>query len=366
MSFSNEKPTMASQTTDHFSYAKATKFLNKLPFDHAIIIGRDLDKSHEDHHILALIKIASPNYFFTTDIIAKDRIIVWCKSRKIADDLVGKNILVAGQASRIRAYVNPNKRVLFTHCFSHIEDEFLLGELQKCGVKTIGPIVPLKAGFKTPSIAHYFSQRREVHIAPEDLNKVPSRIKANVLDKEMWVFFTTELSACHDCHQTGHFSKKCPHKAKPTSAILPKQPQTNLPIPLLAPVSPQVQTDTVAYSPFAQQETIPNPQTKYLANPSRRRRRQSSRTAPHPHQAPKTRTSQGPKVLKSRKRLRKRRALPSSSSSSTLETSNMFEGLEGDSDMELHIPDISGASRLTQKKKRIPKKKQKKNKHIHH
>lgn len=97
-----------------------------------------MDTTHEEH-ILSLINIANPENFYSTDFMAKDRIIV-PKSKIFADDLIGKYIVVAGLHIKIKPYANPYKRVLFTHCFPHIEDDFLIGELEKCGVKTIDPI----------------------------------------------------------------------------------------------------------------------------------------------------------------------------------------------------------------------------------
>lgn len=85
----------------------------------------------------------------------------------------------------------------------------------------------MKAGFRTPSIAHLMSQNREVYVAPEDVPKLPTRIKAQVFDKEIYVFLTTDASTCFHCHMAGHFTKNCPRKHETTYNLPLSQSQAD-------------------------------------------------------------------------------------------------------------------------------------------
>lgn len=109
-----------------------------------------------------------------------------------------------------------NKRILFTHCFPHIEDEFLVSEPNKCGVRTIGPIHALNAGFKTPSIKHYTSHKRQVYIPLEDEDKLPASITTTIFGTPSIIWISTGVVKCFEFLQGGHIAKYCPLKPENT------------------------------------------------------------------------------------------------------------------------------------------------------
>lgn len=378
---------MSNHSNESRGYAKAAQ-TNKPPFEQAIIIDRLKGPSHEDY-ILALLKISDPANFFTTDIISKDRIIVWCKSKSIADGLVGKTIVVAGHKLTIRYYVTPNKRVLFSHCFPHIEDDFLVSELNKCGVRTIGPIHTLNAGFKTPSIKHYTSHKRQVYIPPEDEDKLPENIKTIIFGTEITVWISTGVVKCFECKQLGHIAKNCPLRVENTvitstdtqtpvveptnlAEFTPTQPQTSTPdttlinqSPTLSKSPPPPKTPTppeIPSSPIL--TTLPKTPTKDTFNTPENDYSDlldlPYRTSQDPSPG-KLEMDESEKTLSAEKRLY---PFPSSSSSATTGTETLEEKLDTVSETESNVSNtsmISQAEKKKKKKKKSPKKKVKKN-----
>lgn len=330
---STEKSKIESQTNS--SFASATKQHNKLPLEQAIIIEKILDRSHE-MHIQALTKIAPVNNFFATDVISQDRIIVWCKTRNIADDLIGKCILVAGQTIQLRPYVTQNKRVLFSHCFPQVENEFLVEQLAELGIKTLSPIHTLRAGFKDSSISHLQSLKRQVYIAPEDVNKLPTMIRANIFGSTYFVFVSTDVMRCWKCKQEGHVAKHCTNVREETT------------------ISPDTQSQILIDTPLPPQETTP-PSSKSL----------TTEDPPHPESDPSSllvhssnRTPEKQKANDSPVRHpAQRHALSNTISPTTVESKNPYQILEIISDAESNTSQASSKSQSTKKKESVRRRK---------
>lgn len=83
--------------------------------------------------------------------------------------------------------------------------------MNKLNVKIKSPLTSIRNGFALKELAHIASFRRQVYVAPEDIEKIPPRIMISLDDTDLWIHISSDSTACFECKLTGHIAKNCPN-----------------------------------------------------------------------------------------------------------------------------------------------------------
>lgn len=194
-------------TSSYAQIAKNDSFPTK---NQAIIVDAINDIPLNDY-ITAIGKIIDPSNIRFASKISNNRVCVYIANQKIADDPIDsiRTIKVSNSVLSIRPLISRNKRIVISNVPPSIPHSILTDALSKFNVKPMSSIIFLRAGINEPGFSHILSFRRQMYIAPEDIEKIPDAIHINFEDTNYWIYLSGDSPVCFICKQDGHVASQC-------------------------------------------------------------------------------------------------------------------------------------------------------------
>lgn len=222
-----------------YSQAASQKLLSNqneiFPSEEQAIVLPSLNDITSDEYIIAISKIISPANILAGQKISFNRMCIFLKSSKLAEDLVAEypQITIKGHILTIRKLVTPSKRVIISGgspSIPHIEIEKSLVSLK---IPLTSGITFMRAGIKLPELAHIQSFNRQFFANLPDNFRLPESFTTTFNEKTYRMFLNIS-GACYKCRQEGHQLKDCPQNTLSTQNDNLRN-QENTPIITAAP-----------------------------------------------------------------------------------------------------------------------------------
>lgn len=194
----NPQPTQLYSNT-----LKNQKFPSK---ENAIIMERQENIDFHEY-ILALESITNLQNIIDAYPTSHNRILVYFKSKEIADSLTEKYsyLYVKNFPITIRKMINPATRMVIT-CPAYIPHQIIFNYLQNnLNIKLVSPITHIK--LSEPRLSHINSGRRQTYIASDQDLKTEDSFLIQFEDEQCRIYYTTEK--CSVCGRYGHNQEKC-------------------------------------------------------------------------------------------------------------------------------------------------------------
>lgn len=204
------------QTTAQKTYSSVVS-KQQFPTKEQAILFPALEGIPLQDYIFALgAKIGPKNIVFSSR-ISNNRICIYLSSKEQVDKTIAEHgsISINGQTMHARRLVTPAQRLVMSNVCPTIPHNILEDELKILGLILVSPITFLKIGVSNPEYNHIFSFRRQVFIAPPNI-EIPSSILTNYDNTDYRIFLSQDGISCFKCKQPGHIVSQCPNTENDT------------------------------------------------------------------------------------------------------------------------------------------------------
>jgi len=166
----------------------------------------------KNEFIVGIGKLVGPKNVIFASRISNGRICIYLSSKDILDKFMQehKGIKLGDEFLAARRLITPSKKVILSNVSPSIPNSVIYDELKRLNLKAVSAISFIGAGVSDPNYKHVYSFRRQVFIALEDDQSVPSCIVVKHNGEINRIFFSTDNMRCFICNNLGHISTKCP------------------------------------------------------------------------------------------------------------------------------------------------------------
>ncbi len=112
----------------------------------------------------------------------------------------------------VRPFISKHKKVIISNVCPVIPHDVIEKELIDRGITISTKISFIKVGISEPGFSHIMSFRRQVYIAPEHIQKLPTSTIIYYDNISYRIFFTTDNISYFICKDNGHIANQCPLK----------------------------------------------------------------------------------------------------------------------------------------------------------
>lgn len=205
---SQSNVSMGSQTT---SYAEAASH-SRYPTEEQAIIMDSIDGLTVSDYVYAIADIiGAPNIHYVSR-ISLSRICMYLCSKEKADSLTAEEnnkINIKGTTLEIRPLKTKTQRVIFSNVNPEIPNLVLIEKLRSFDIAVNNTMTPIKAGVMGEGFSHIRSFRRQIHLQPKDIAKLPNEFKVVHNTTTYHIYCSSEKIACFLCKKEGHIAKHC-------------------------------------------------------------------------------------------------------------------------------------------------------------
>ncbi|XP_076377888.1 uncharacterized protein LOC143259457 [Megalopta genalis] len=178
--------------------------------EQAIVLDALEDISVKEY-IVAIGRIINPGNIRFASRIADNKICVYLSSKSVADKIVTEklNVEVRGRPLSIRPLTAKAKHIVLSNVCPVIPHLEIESAFKKIGIRLLSPISFIKAGFTESGFTRILSFRRQVHIHPDDENKLPGHLRVNFENTGYWISVSANKQKCSLCKNEGHTAEQC-------------------------------------------------------------------------------------------------------------------------------------------------------------
>lgn len=143
--------------------------------------------------------------------MSNNRVCIYFSSRQIVDQFIEKDggVTINDIFVAARKLIMPAKRIIVSNISPCIPHHVLEDKLKELNVKLVSPISFLGAGIGLEDYKHVLSFRRQVFVAEETIDFVPSTMVIKYDSEECRVFLSDDQMRCFKCKEVGHIAAMC-------------------------------------------------------------------------------------------------------------------------------------------------------------
>ena len=197
------------------SYSQATQKTQFPKQEQGLLLDCVEDLNLTDY-TCAVGSIVQPKNVIFASKISNNRIRLFLTSKLLVDDITGKNkfLVIKGKRVTIRPLIVKQQRIILANVCPTIPHSVLEEMIDNLNIKRSSYISWLKATISSEGYNHVLSERRQVYVDPEDVNKFPEILKVRFDNAVYFIFPSTDTIRCFECKNDGHIAKMCPNRNK--------------------------------------------------------------------------------------------------------------------------------------------------------
>ena len=192
------------------SYAKAAQ-KEICPGREQAIVFDSIDDVPIKEYAIAVANKIGPQNIIAISRITQKRVCLYLSSKDLANKLIDthRSVKVNNKLLEIRPLIAKTKRVIISNVQPVIPNIVLENKFAELNISLKSQITTLRAGLDEVGFSHIQSFRRQVHIDPEDLQKIPPATLIVHENIKHWVYISGEKLTCFRCKNEGHLAKYC-------------------------------------------------------------------------------------------------------------------------------------------------------------
>jgi hypothetical protein len=172
-------------------------------------------------YLTAISQYTAPTNIIVVSRISNKRFCVFLNNQNTVDELIKNHnkIFINNNEITIRKLISPSKKITLSNVYPIIPDQSIINALHNLGIRTTSTIFSLKSAASSDIFAHVSSFRRQIHINPEDMDKIPDSILIKQEDTTFRIFITNDTQTCFICKQSDHISTTCKYNTENNKEI---------------------------------------------------------------------------------------------------------------------------------------------------